>query len=64
MASLHAGRSLNLSNIEEGDDVYFECSIKANPRVYKVVWRHEVRYRLPLSISISLDVKISFFHSS
>ncbi|XP_063889357.1 LOW QUALITY PROTEIN: uncharacterized protein LOC135116077 [Scylla paramamosain] len=41
MATLHAGRSLNLSNIEEGDDVYFECSIKANPRVYKVVWRHE-----------------------
>ncbi|KAG0729190.1 B-cell receptor CD22 [Chionoecetes opilio] len=40
-ANLQPGSSLNLSNIEEGDDVYFECSIKANPRVYKVVWRHE-----------------------
>ncbi|XP_050691431.1 nephrin-like [Eriocheir sinensis] len=40
-ATLHVGRSLNLSNIEEGDDVYFECSIKANPWVYKVVWKHE-----------------------
>nr|XP_053646215.1 nephrin-like [Cherax quadricarinatus] len=41
VASLHPGRSLNLSNIEEGDDVYFECSIKANPWVYKIVWLHE-----------------------
>ncbi|KAK7079664.1 hypothetical protein SK128_026615 [Halocaridina rubra] len=41
VTSLHPGRSLNLSNIEEGDDVYFECSIKANPWVYKIVWLHE-----------------------
>ncbi|XP_042230322.1 nephrin-like isoform X1 [Homarus americanus] len=41
VATLHPGRSLNLSNIEEGDDVYFECSIKANPWVYKIVWLHE-----------------------
>ncbi|XP_071526514.1 nephrin-like isoform X2 [Panulirus ornatus] len=40
-ATLRPGRSLNLSNIEEGDDVYFECSIKANPRVYKIIWEHE-----------------------
>ncbi|XP_042207122.1 nephrin-like [Homarus americanus] len=41
VATLHPGRSLNLSNIEERDDVYFECSIKANPWVYKIVWLHE-----------------------
>ncbi|ROT83732.1 hypothetical protein C7M84_023086 [Penaeus vannamei] len=35
------GRSLNLSNIEEGDDVYFECSIRAHPRVFRIAWLHE-----------------------
>ncbi|KAK8393912.1 hypothetical protein O3P69_006924 [Scylla paramamosain] len=39
--TLQPGRSLNLSNIEEGDDVYFECSITANPWVYKIIWLHE-----------------------
>jgi hypothetical protein len=32
----------NLQDIEEGDDCYFECVIKANPPTYKVVWRHNV----------------------
>ncbi|MPC50865.1 hypothetical protein E2C01_044699 [Portunus trituberculatus] len=39
---LRPGRSLNLSSIEEGDDVYFECSIKANPPVTQISWLHEV----------------------
>ncbi|XP_069179049.1 cell adhesion molecule 1-like [Procambarus clarkii] len=43
MTRLRPGRSLNLSNIEEGDDVYFECSIRSNPWVYKISWLHEVR---------------------
>ncbi|MPC49869.1 Kin of IRRE-like protein 2 [Portunus trituberculatus] len=34
------GASLNPQNIREGDDVYFECHVKANPRAYKVVWKH------------------------
>ncbi|KAK4294521.1 hypothetical protein Pmani_032863, partial [Petrolisthes manimaculis] len=38
---LRPGSSLNLTNIEEGDDVYFECSVKANPWVYKIIWLHE-----------------------
>nr|XP_045591679.1 synaptogenesis protein syg-2-like [Procambarus clarkii] len=42
VALLQPGRSVNLSNIEEGDDVYFECSIEANPRVFKINWLHEV----------------------
>ena len=31
-----------MGDIEEDDDVYFECSVKANPRTYKMVWLHEV----------------------
>ncbi|XP_066989164.1 protein turtle homolog A-like [Macrobrachium rosenbergii] len=33
--------ALDPSNIKEGDDVYFECSVKANPLESKVVWLHE-----------------------
>lgn len=29
--------------VSEGADVYFECNIKANPWVYRVAWRHNVR---------------------
>lgn len=29
--------------MSEGADVYFECNIKANPWVYRVAWRHNVR---------------------
>ena len=36
---LSLGSSLNGSNIKEGDDVYFECSVRANPKPYKVSWR-------------------------
>ncbi|XP_050721791.1 nephrin-like isoform X2 [Eriocheir sinensis] len=38
--SLAAGNSLNMDDIKEGDDVYFECGIKANPSIYKVQWFH------------------------
>ena len=41
-STLTLGSSLNASNIKEGDDVYFECSVKANPRPYKITWRHNV----------------------
>lgn len=36
------GKNLNPDDIEEGDDVYFECIIKANPSAYKVVWKLNV----------------------
>ncbi|KAK8398711.1 hypothetical protein O3P69_004075 [Scylla paramamosain] len=39
--SLAAGLNLDMNDIKEGDDVYFECGIKANPRVYKVLWYHD-----------------------
>ena len=40
--SLDIGKALNLNDLEEGDDVYFECSISANPPPYKVTWLHNV----------------------
>jgi hypothetical protein len=40
--SLSLGPSLNPENIAEGNDVYFECKISANPEVYKTVWLHNV----------------------
>ncbi|KAG8228133.1 hypothetical protein J437_LFUL000135 [Ladona fulva] len=41
MVSLKMGSSLNPNDIKEGDDVYFECNIKANPKAYKLAWYHE-----------------------
>ena len=42
IVSLKFGTSLNPSNIAEGNDVYFECEIDANPDAYKIVWLHNV----------------------
>lgn len=40
MLKLELGLNLNPDDIEEGDDVYFECKVHANPWAYKVVWKH------------------------
>ncbi|XP_049286436.1 hemicentin-1 isoform X1 [Anopheles funestus] len=37
---LELGINMNPEDIEEGDDVYFECKVNANPSAYKVVWKH------------------------
>ncbi|XP_065369679.1 uncharacterized protein side-VI [Calliphora vicina] len=37
---LDLGSNLNPEDIEEGDDVYFECKVHANPAAYKVIWKH------------------------
>ncbi|EFA06209.2 nephrin isoform X1 [Tribolium castaneum] len=37
---LSLGSNLNPDDIEEGDDVYFECKVNANPEAYKVLWKH------------------------
>ena len=39
---LELGSKMNPEDIEEGDDVYFECIVKANPTAYKVLWKHNV----------------------
>lgn len=41
---LRLGSKLNPEDIEEGDDVYFECVVQANPPAYKVIWEHNVSY--------------------
>ncbi|KAK7862971.1 hypothetical protein R5R35_002031 [Gryllus longicercus] len=40
---LQLGSNLNPDDIEEGDDVYFECKVHANPWAYKVIWKHDGR---------------------
>lgn len=43
---LQLGSTLNPGDIKEGDDVYFECNIKANPKEHKITWHHDVSYSL------------------
>ncbi|XP_053984957.1 synaptogenesis protein syg-2-like isoform X2 [Hylaeus volcanicus] len=38
VVTLKMGKTLNPDNIKEGDDVYFDCSVRANPKVYKLSW--------------------------
>lgn len=40
--TLSLGSTLNPDDIKEGDDVYFECHIKANPREHRITWSHDV----------------------
>ncbi|XP_045133861.1 nephrin-like isoform X2 [Portunus trituberculatus] len=40
VVTLQMGNNLNPDNIKEGDDVYFECHINANPVVRHVSWLH------------------------
>lgn len=44
---LTLGSTLNPEDIEEGDDVYFECKVNANPWAYKVLWKHNVSNPAP-----------------
>lgn len=39
---LDLGSKMNPNDIDEGDDVYFECKIHSNPPAYKVIWKHNV----------------------
>lgn len=52
------GASLNPNHIKEGDDVYFECSVRANPKHYKLVWYKEVSEMVLNIISINMFMKI------
>ncbi|XP_069186105.1 uncharacterized protein [Procambarus clarkii] len=40
VVGLGLGRNMNPELIKEGDDVYFECSIEANPTFHGVDWHH------------------------
>lgn len=41
LVSIKMGTTLKPNEIKEGDDVYFECEVKANPKVYRLVWYHD-----------------------
>lgn len=36
--TIKLGSSLRANHIVEGDDVYFECEVIANPKAYKLAW--------------------------
>ncbi|XP_043482940.1 hemicentin-2-like [Leptopilina heterotoma] len=38
VVTIRLGSSLLANDINEGDDVYFECDVKANPKAYKLGW--------------------------
>ncbi|XP_043272847.1 neural cell adhesion molecule 1-like [Venturia canescens] len=38
VVTIKFGASLRPNDINEGDDVYFECEVKANPAAYKLRW--------------------------
>ena len=40
--SIKLGSALKVSDIDIGDDVYFECLVSANPDQFKVAWSHNV----------------------
>ncbi|XP_026318067.1 hemicentin-1 [Hyposmocoma kahamanoa] len=41
VVDLKMGSNLNPNEIKEGDDVYFECTVKANPKTHRLVWFHD-----------------------
>lgn len=43
--TLSLGSTLRPDDIKEGDDVYFECHIKANPKEHRITWSHDVSNR-------------------
>ena len=42
VVSLKLGLELESQTLEEGSDIYLECSIQANPHHYKILWQHNV----------------------
>ena len=39
---LSLGSNIDPEAISEGNDIYMDCEIRANPRAYKVEWSHNV----------------------
>ncbi|PSN39885.1 hypothetical protein C0J52_22444 [Blattella germanica] len=50
------GSSLNPDDIKEGDDVYFECNIRSNPKAYRLAWfhnGHEIHHNVTAGVILS-----------
>uniref|UniRef100_T1J3R4 Ig-like domain-containing protein n=1 Tax=Strigamia maritima TaxID=126957 RepID=T1J3R4_STRMM len=56
VATLELGGSLKDKSILEGDDVYFECHVLANPFVHSVKWKFYSRY---LATDLSAGIIVS-----
>ncbi|XP_058801880.1 nephrin-like isoform X2 [Phymastichus coffea] len=53
---LRIGSTFDLKDIKEGDDVYFECNVRANPRNFKLAWYHgtkELRHNASAGIVLA-----------
>ena len=46
---LSLGSSIDPKAISEGNDVYMDCEIRANPKAYKVEWSHNVRKKIHIT---------------
>ncbi|KAK0079824.1 hypothetical protein PV325_000765 [Microctonus aethiopoides] len=57
---IRLGSSLRADDINEGDDVYFECDVKANPQIYKLSWFKD---RKELHQNISAGILLPGRHS-
>lgn len=57
VVSLRMGETLNPDDIKEGDDVYFECIVRANPKVYKLAWFKDVS-----NTRVSITISEGTFH--
>lgn len=47
--TIKLGSSLSASDIDEGDDVYFECEVQANPKTYRLSWFKDGKELQPAS---------------
>lgn len=50
--TLSLGSTLRPDDIKEGDDVYFECHIKSNPKEHRIMWSHDVSLKRKLITQI------------
>ena len=55
MVRITTGAFLNLSSIQEGQDIYLECLSVANPPVSRIVWLHD-NYRVEPSKTDSVVI--------
>lgn len=67
VVTLILGKTLIADEIKEGEDVYFECCIEANPEALKISWLHNVRSLLVfikvMLLCFSVDICVSYQQS-
>lgn len=62
VVSLELSSNVNVSDIKEGIDVFFECNVKSNPWIYRVSWQHNVSIHSKLASTIIMVLCLIFFH--